>query len=139
MNKKIGIWINLSRAVIVTIKDEAVSNLQVRSNIEKYIQFSGGSKKNPLYGSNRLSGEGKNNPNLAKCIQTYFDAVASLVRHANPIWIFGPGNAKNELKMRLLLDGLNAEVVGNELEYKMTDRQIVAQVLHHYHAYADIK
>jgi len=138
MKKEVGLWINLSRAVIVTINGEAVSNLQVRSNIEKYVQFSGGSKKNPLYGTHTLSGEGKNDPNLARCIETYFDAVASLLRHADSIWIFGPGNAKNELKKRLHRDSLEADVVSGEFESKMTDRQIVAQVRQHYHSFADI-
>jgi hypothetical protein len=42
--------------------------------------------------------------------------------------IFGPGEAKGELKKRLESKGLGGRIVGVETTDKMTERQIAAKV-----------
>ncbi|MCX6555193.1 MAG: hypothetical protein NTZ12_09310 [Candidatus Aminicenantes bacterium] len=42
--------------------------------------------------------------------------------------IFGPGEAKGELKKRLERDGLGGRIAAVETVDKMTDRQIAAKV-----------
>ncbi len=63
----------------------------------------------------------------------YYDAVIASIREAESILIFGPGEAKGELKKRL--DGIKIgdRVVGVETVDKMTDRQIEVKV-HEYFA-----
>jgi hypothetical protein len=56
----------------------------------------------------------------------------SRIRDADSILIFGPGEAKGELKARLEKDKLGGRVVGIETSDKMTDPQIVAKVRDHY-------
>ena len=48
------------------------------------------------------------------------------------ILIFGPGEAKGELKKRLEGDKLGGRIVSIETVDKMTDRQIAAKVRQHF-------
>ena len=62
----------------------------------------------------------------------YYDAVIACIRDAESILIFGPGEAKDELKERLEENNLGGRVVGIETVDKMTDRQIAAKVRQHF-------
>jgi hypothetical protein len=58
----------------------------------------------------------------------YYDQVIAVVRDADSIQIFGPGEAKGELEKRLEQEGLKEHVLAIETMDKMTDRQIAAKV-----------
>jgi hypothetical protein len=61
-------------------------------------------------------------------LNIYYDAVIAAVRNAGSILLFGPGDAKDELKKRLKKNNLAGRIVGMETVDKMTDRQIAAKV-----------
>ncbi len=132
MKREVGLWIDHTKAIIVTVTGEKEETTRVRSNIEKHVHFSGGSYANPLYGTCSLSGEGKLGLKFTSCLNTYYDSVISQIRRADSIWIFGPGNAKGELEKHLQGDQLNAHIVGIDAAEKMTDRQIAAKVRQHF-------
>jgi len=58
--------------------------------------------------------------------------VIASIGDPESILIFGPGEAKGELKERLKKDGLAGRIVGVETADKMTDRQIAAKVRQHF-------
>jgi hypothetical protein len=58
--------------------------------------------------------------------------VVSFLRNADSIWIFGPGEAKGELKKRLERENLDGRIYRVETAGKMTDRQITAKVRQHF-------
>lgn len=132
MKREVGLWIDHSKAVIVTVIGEKDETRQVRSNIEKHVHFSGGSHVSPLYGTSSIPGESKQDRKFANYFDSYYDGVVSLIRHADSIWIFGPGDAKEELEKHLQRDQLNAHIIGIETVDKMSDRQIAAKVRQHY-------
>ncbi len=65
-------------------------------------------------------------------LSRYYDGVATLLRNADSIWIFGPGEAKDELKKRLEHQDLGGRIDRVETVDKMTDRQITAKVRQHF-------
>lgn len=65
-------------------------------------------------------------------LANYYDEVVERVRDADSIWVFGPGEAKMELKARLDQGGLGARVEAVEAADKMTVRQIAAKVRKHF-------
>jgi hypothetical protein len=65
-------------------------------------------------------------------LNIYYDAVIASIRDAESILIFGPGEAKGELKERLEKSGLAGIIVGVEAADKMTDHQITARVRQHF-------
>jgi hypothetical protein len=132
MKREVGLWIDHMKAVIVTVVGEKEETHHVRSNIDKLVHFSGGSRERPMYGTSSIPGESKQDRKYANYLSSYYDGVVSLIRHADSIWIFGPGDAKEELQQHLQRDPLYARLVDIETVDKMSDRQIAAKVHAHY-------
>ncbi len=132
MKREVGLWIDHTKAIIVTYMGEKEETIQIRSNIEKHVHFSGGSRLRPLYGTSNISGESNPDQSFSDFLSPYYDGVVSLLRHADSIWIFGPGEAKGELEKRLQRDQLDSHIVGIETVAKMTDSQIAAKVRLHF-------
>ena len=63
----------------------------------------------------------------------YYDAVIAHLSAADEILIFGPGEAKGELKKRLGKDKSDLRILTVETNDKMTESQIVARVRQHFH------
>ncbi len=62
----------------------------------------------------------------------HYDQVIAAIRDADAIQIFGPGEAKGELKKRIEHEGLKTHILAIETVDKMTDRQISAKVREHF-------
>jgi hypothetical protein len=65
-------------------------------------------------------------------LNVYYDAVIARIRGAESILIFGPGEAKDELKKRLKKINPGGCIVCVETIDKMTDHQVVAKVRKHF-------
>jgi hypothetical protein len=61
-------------------------------------------------------------------LNIYYNAVIASIRDAESILILGPGEAKGELKKRLVRNKLHGRIVGMETIDRMTDGQIAAKV-----------
>ena len=62
----------------------------------------------------------------------YYDEIISYLRPAEAIMLFGPGEAKSELRKRIERNKLDARITSFETSDKMTERQIAAKVKRHY-------
>ena len=120
MKSNIGLWIDHRKAVIVSLTDTAEKTSQIDSQMEKHVRFSGGAQE--------ASAEDQRDNRFTGHLNKYFDEVVSHIRDADSILIFGPGEAKGELKKRLENIKLHGHIVGIETVDKMTDNQIVAKV-----------
>jgi hypothetical protein len=136
MKREVGLWIDHTRAVIVTVVGDKDETRHVRSNIGKFIHFSGGSSANPLYGTCEILGKGEDRT-FQGFLNDYYKGVASLIRHADSVWIVGPGEAKGEFEKHLLQEPHKTNIVGIGSMDKLTDRQIVAKVRQHYQGEPD--
>jgi hypothetical protein len=123
-----GLWIDHRKAVIVMVSGDGDSTKLVESNVEKHVRFSGGPGAGGSHGSREGGGEDTRERHFEGQLNKYYDEVIACIRGAEAILIFGPGEAKRELKTRLEHDGLGARVVDVETVDKMTDRQIAAKV-----------
>lgn len=126
--KNVGLWIDHHKAVIVTIENDREKTQEIISNMEEHIQFSG---ETPSTASNLIRGSTSGavwNRRPEDRLESYFDGIISLIRNAESIWIFGPGEAKVELENRFKRDGLGARIVGIETVDIMTDLQISTKV-----------
>ena len=117
MKRTAGVWIDHKKAVIVFVTGKDEQMKLISSNIEKHHRQSG--VATPADIRQRESTEHLN---------IYYDEVVSCLREAQSIFIFGPGEAKGELKKRLERVNLGGGIVGIEPADKMTDPQIVARV-----------
>ncbi len=117
MQTTVGLWIDHKKAVIVFVKGKEEEIKLVSSNIEKQHRQSGVSTPDDI-----------RHRELTEHLNIYYDEVVSCIREAESILIFGPGEAKGELKKRLEKDNLGGHIVGIEPADQMTDPQIVAKV-----------
>lgn len=120
MKKVAGLWIDHKKAVIFSMTDEGAEIKRISSELTKNVQFSGGVQKE--------SAEKHRDTRLVGHLNSYYDEVILYIRAAESILIFGPGEAKVELKKRLENMNLHGLIVGVETVDKMTDNQIVAKI-----------
>ncbi len=125
MKEHAGLWIDHRKAVIVIVTDAGEETKEITSNMEKHVRFTGGTA------SEDGSTEDVRDRQFGNRLNSYYDAVVAVIRGADSIQIFGPGEAKGELRKRLEHEGLKGHVLAVETMDKMTDRQIAAKVREH--------
>ncbi len=121
MKSEIGLWIDHRQAVIVVVTDAGEETKRIISNMEQHVRFSSGSSEDG-------SQEDVRDRQFGNRLNSYYDEVIAVIRDADSIQIFGPGEAKGELEKRLEHEGLKGRIVDIETVDKMTDRQIAAKV-----------
>jgi stalled ribosome rescue protein Dom34 len=128
MKREVGLWIDHRQAIIVTVADKGEEIKLVRSNVEKQIQRAAGSRSGGPFESQVVPSNGRQQRKFTAHLNTYYNEVISCIRDAESILIFGPGEAKGELKKRLEREKLSGRIVGVETVDEMTDSQIAAKV-----------
>jgi hypothetical protein len=122
MGKKVGLWIDRNKAVIVTIDKKIEGRSIITSDMEHYILYSA-----------VVPGDGApeeiRDRRFWNHLGEYYDKIIAQIRDAEEIQIFGPEVAKYELQKRLENQGLAGLVVGMEDADKMTNIQISTKVL----------
>ena len=125
MNHKVGIWIDHKKAVIVSASADRVTAKTLESEVGPHARYSDGSEDG--------GGEKKYEERYGQNLDRYYDEVISQLGKPEAILIFGPGEAKLQLKERLSRSkALSEHIVGIETTDKLTDPQIVAKVKEHY-------
>ena len=127
MKTEMGLWIDHREAVIVALSKAGEEIKRITSTAQKQLRRSG----EPCQGAFEAqevpaddSREREYTGNLAR----YYEEVVSCLRAAGSILIFGPGEAKGELKKRIEKGKGDAPMVAMETADKMTEPQIVAKV-----------
>lgn len=128
MRTKVGLWIDHRKATIVAITDEGEEIELIISKVEKQLRRSGDSPLRGPYEYQQVPASDSRQKTFTEHLNIYYDAVIASIRDAESILIFGPGEAKGELKERLERNNLGGRIVGIETVDKMTDRQIAAKV-----------
>jgi hypothetical protein len=134
MKTKVGLWIDHRKGVIVTITDkEEEMPLTISSKVEKQLRRSGDSPLRGPFEPHQVPEEDSRKRAFKKHLDTYYDAIIASILDAESILIFGPGEAKSELKGRLVKKNLSGRIVSIETVDKMTDPQITAKVRQYFH------
>lgn len=132
MKKDVGLWIDHRRAVIVTIENEVEMTREILSNMEKHVRFSSGTHSKDSDVPPGSTAEDMRDRQFENHLNNFYEGIISLIRDAESIWIFGPGEAKVELENHLKQADLGERIVGVETVDKMTDHQIAAKVRDHF-------
>jgi len=128
MRTKVGLWIDHRKAIIVAVTDKGEEIGLVVSKVEKQLQRSGDSPLKGSYEARKVPADDSRQRTFTGHLNIYYEAVIACLRDAESILIFGPGEAKGELKKRLEKSKLGGHIVGIETVDKMTDRQIATKV-----------
>jgi hypothetical protein len=124
MNHTVGIWIDHARAVIVSASDGGVTTTTLESDVDAHPRYSG---------QQDGGGEKKYEERHRQRLDHYYDQVIGKLGQPEAVLLFGPGEAKLELKERLRrVRTPVARTVDIETADKLTEPQIVAKVKEHF-------
>jgi hypothetical protein len=124
MGQDVGVWIDHKKAVIVSIAAGQVTTRTLESDVGPHPHYSG---------SQEGGGEKKYEERHNQDLDRYYDDVIGQLGEPDALLLFGPGEAKLQLKARLGRSKLSSEsMVALESTDKLTDPQIVAKVKEHY-------
>jgi hypothetical protein len=108
----------------VSLNASVEKTVRIISHMERHVRYSGGSKDS--------AGEDHRDRRYTDHLYKYYDRVVACIRGAQDILIFGPGEAKGELRARLENDAFGGRIACLEAVDKMTDRQVAAKVREHF-------
>ena len=121
MDKKVGMWIDRRKAVIVSIANNIEARSIITSDMEHY----------ELY-SSVVPGDGEpeniRDRRFWNHLGEYYGKVIACIRDATEIQIFGPEVAKYELQKHLENEGLSQHIVSMEDAGILTDLEIATRV-----------
>ena len=133
MKTTAGLWIDHRKAVIAIVSTEGEETMEVRSNVEKQPGRLAGVRSTTPYEAQRVQADDSREREFTGHLNHYYDEVIAAIRDAQSILLFGPGEAKGELRKRLERDKLGGHIIAIETVDKMTDRQIAAKVREYFH------
>lgn len=131
MKTSAGLWIDHRKAVIVRISGDAETTLEIRSGVESQPGRKDGVPMDVHYESLLVKADDDHQREYTEHLNQYYGKVIAAVRQAETLFIFGPGEAKGELKKRLEHTRFAGRLLALETVDKLTDRQIAAKVREH--------
>jgi hypothetical protein len=133
MSSKCGLWIDHRDAVIVLVGPAAeVRTMHLESHVEKHPEREGDSPLKGPYEARQVPRDDRRQMALSGKLNVSYDAVIKVVGDVEALLIFGPGEAKGELRKRLEKHKLGGRIAGVETTDKMTDAQIAAKVCEYF-------
>ena len=128
MNTNAGIWIDHRRAYIVGLNAGVPAATSILSNAEKHPARAADSPSPGPFEAQKVPADDRQQRALTGELNLYYDAVIDSIRGYGKLLIIGPGEAKVELRARMIKTHQGDRIAAVEPADKMTDPQIVAKV-----------
>jgi hypothetical protein len=132
MKNNMGVWIDGTKAVIVKLANDSVT--EVVAEIDNNVHHGREGDKGTFIGGGRHVNNEKTFAERKKH-QTdhYIENVVSEIKTADRVFVFGPSEMKHHLKTQIENDKyLGTRLSAVETADKMTENQIVAAVKKHF-------
>ena len=131
MTNRVGLWIDRKQAVIVALDDTRASVTKLQSGAQ-HPGYRGAPRTKTGYGAQYGKGDDQVDQQYLQHLDKYYKQVVAHLRAATSVLIFGPGEAKSDLRKHLKRVKAHGRLVIMEPADKMTDRQILAKVRKHF-------
>ena len=129
MKKQTGIWIDGTKAIIVTLTDGEQKITEIESEIENRVHHEGEGNKGSFIGNQHIAKEKKFEERKKHQYDTFLKSVVDKVKHDDELYVFGPAEVKGKLKT--VIDNTNhlsSKLKSIETADSMTLNQVVAKV-----------
>lgn len=129
VKKQTGIWIDSSKAVIVTLSGGIENITEIKSDIENRIYHEKEGDKGSFMGSRHINNEKKFDERKKQQIDTFLKNVIEQIKKDDELYVFGPAEIK--LKLKALIEDdhqLSSKLKSIESSDSMTHNQVVAKV-----------
>ncbi|MBL7850784.1 MAG: hypothetical protein JNN04_07780 [Cyclobacteriaceae bacterium] len=132
MKKQTGMWIDGSKAVIISLIDGKEQIDRVEAEIENRVHHFSDGDPGVYMGGRHLIPEKRINERERHQLDQYLDAVLEKVKSSDELYVFGPAETRVALQRKLDTDksykDLAARLRAVEPADNMTKNQIVARV-----------
>lgn len=125
-----GIWIDSSRAILVTLQDGKEHITQVDATMENSIYHDHGGSKGAFMGRQHVNDERKYAERHKRQLNHFLEDVVNQAKDADELYVFGPAEAKTALSKLIYGDKANGAMKLKAVEPadKMSLNKIVAKV-----------
>jgi hypothetical protein len=123
-----GLWIDHKKTVIVLLIGKMEQEKIIESKIEKQLKRYSNLPNGNSSDSRQMPAEDAQERDFIRQLNIYYDEVIAFIKTAESIFIFGPGEAKLELKKRIEKKRLSKRIAGIEAADKMTNPQVAVKV-----------
>ena len=110
MTNRVGLWIDRKEAVIVSLDDTHASVMKLQSGA-KHIDYRGAPHPKTAYSAQYSQGDDQLDRQYLQHLNKYYKQVVSHLRGATSMLIFGPGEAKSDLKKHLAREKARGRLV----------------------------
>ena len=126
-----GLWVDHREALIVVLSKTGEETKRIQSNVQKQLRRTG-EPSTGRFEYQEVPADDSRQRAYSGYLARYYDEIVAYLRDAGAVLIFGPGEAKGELKKRFEMEKTGAHIVTMETTDKMTEPQIVAHIRHHF-------
>lgn len=129
MKKQTGIWIDSTKAIIITLSDGEQKITEIQADIENRIHHNNEGDKGSFIRNQHISNEKKFEERKKHQVNTFLKNVLEQVKQDDEFYVFGPGEIK--LKLKTLIENTNhlsSKLKSIETSDSMTPNQLVAHV-----------
>ncbi len=128
MTTNIGLWIDHRKAVIVKITSQGEETTTILSHADKQPGRFDGQRSTAPYDSNMVQPDDVTDRKFAQHLHRYYQEIEASVKGARAVFIFGPGEAKGELRKHLEAALPKGSPIHVETTDKLTDSLVAAKV-----------
>ncbi|MCE9638118.1 MAG: hypothetical protein K8T90_20645 [Planctomycetes bacterium] len=134
--KRVALWIDHRRAIVVTLINDVEATTIIESDVERQLGRTDGVRSNVKHEAVHVPHDDSRDRKFNAQIDVYYDRVIAAFQGAQTIAIFGPGEAKGELRKRIEKTVPEKCVVSVETADKMTTPEIEAKARVGFHPMA---
>jgi hypothetical protein len=134
MKKQTGIWIDSTKAIIVTLEGGKEAVTEIQSDLENRVYHDKEGDKGSFFGGQHIDNQKSFDERKKHQINTYLKDVISTVNGADELYIFGPADTKTKLEQKINSEKstIASKPKSIETSDSMTENQIVAKVKQFY-------
>ena len=114
--------------MIVTLSEKGEKKQQILSNVERQLGRIKGKRSTAPFESQLVKADDTQQRGFTQHLNDFYDKVLLCLENAQSVLIFGPGEAKGELKILMEKIKRDDRTVSVESADKMTNRQIAEKV-----------
>jgi hypothetical protein len=134
MKKQTGIWIDSTKAIIVTLNNGKEFVCEIQSDMENKVYHDKEGDKGSFQGNHHINSDKTFEERKKHQMNNFLKDVLSSVNGSDELYLFGPAETKTKLQQKINEDksAKAGKLVTVETSDNMTSNQIVAKVKQFY-------